>query len=402
LAEITPAKRTWRVFKRNKIAVSGLAFILLTLLVAILGYLIMPDDTPLANNMIIQLSIKKPGSTYMMLKLRKTEAVDTVNVFARMLYGQPSFYKEVPITGYHFIKDSIYVNGYIGDEDKPEKKAYNIFEVMTGQKPVYKNGIVTFNYNGKVIVRAANEGLYKRFWAKVYDENIGFKTFWLGTDGYGRDMLSRLLLGTRISLAVGLMSVIISMLLGVTVGAIAGYFGGWVDASLSWLMNILWALPALLLVIAISFALGKGLWQIFIAVGLSMWVEVARLVRGQVMGLKQVEYIEAARALGFSNKRIIAKHILPNITGPILVLASSNFASAILLEAGLSFLGFGAQPPTPTWGGMIKEHYGYIVMDSAFLAVIPGMAIMLLVYAFNLVTVGLRDAFDIKSQSTRI
>lgn len=198
------------------------------------------------------------------------------------------------------------------------------------------------------------------------------------------------------------MSVIISMLLGVTVGAVAGYFGGWVDSSLSWLMNILWALPALLLVIAISFALGKGLWQIFIAVGLSMWVEVARLVRGQVMGLKQVEYIEAARALGFSNKRIIAKHILPNITGPILVLASSNFASAILLEAGLSFLGFGAQPPMPTWGGMIKEHYGYIVMDSAFLAIIPGMAIMLLVYAFNLVTVGLRDAFDIKSQSTRI
>jgi peptide/nickel transport system permease protein len=402
LAEITPAKRTWRVFKRNKIAVVGLAFILLTLFIAILGYLIMPDDTPLANNMVIQLSIKKPGSSYMMLKLRKAEAVDTVNVFARMLYGQSSFYKEVPITGYHFAKDSIYINGYIGDEDKPEKKVYNIFEVMTGQKPVYKNGQVTFNYNGRVVVRAANDGVYQRFWGKVYEENIGFKTFWLGTDGYGRDMLSRLLLGTRISLAVGLMSVIISMLLGVTVGAVAGYFGSWVDASLSWLMNILWALPALLLVIAISFALGKGLWQIFIAVGLSMWVEVARLVRGQVMGLKQVEYIEAARALGFSNKRIIAKHILPNITGPILVLASSNFASAILLEAGLSFLGFGAQPPMPTWGSMIKEHYGYIVMDSAFLAIIPGMAIMLLVYAFNLVTVGLRDAFDIKSQSTRI
>jgi peptide/nickel transport system permease protein len=402
LAEITPAKRTWRVFKRNKIAVAGLAFILLTLLVAILGYLIMPDDTPQANDMVIQLSIKKPGSTYMMLKLRKTEPVDTVNVFTKMLYGQPSFYKEIPITSYHFVKDSIYVDGYIGDEDKPEKKAFNIFEVMTGQKPVYKNGKVTFNYKGQVVVRAANDSVYRRFWGKVYEENIGFKTFWLGTDGYGRDMLSRLLLGTRISLAVGLMSVIISMLLGVTVGAVAGYFGGWVDASLSWLMNILWALPALLLVIAISFALGKGLWQIFIAVGLSMWVEVARLVRGQVMGLKQVEYIEAARALGFSNKRIIAKHILPNITGPVLVLASSNFASAILLEAGLSFLGFGAQPPMPTWGGMIKEHYGYIVMDSAFLAIIPGMAIMLLVYAFNLVTVGLRDAFDIKSQSTRI
>jgi peptide/nickel transport system permease protein len=214
-------------------------------------------------------------------------------------------------------------------------------------------------------------------------------------------MLSRLILGARISLAVGLMAVIISMLLGVTIGAIAGYFSGWIDAGLSWLMNILWALPALLLVIALSFALGKGLWQIFIAVGLSMWVEVGRLVRGQVLSLKQVEYIEAARSLGFNNTRIITRHILPNIIGPILVLASSNFASAILLEAGLSFLGFGAQPPMPTWGSMIKEHYGYIIMNSAYLAIMPGLAIMLTVYAFNLVTMGLRDAFDIKSQSTR-
>lgn len=381
---------------------AGLFFILLTLLVAVLGYVIMPDDTPQANNMIIQLSIKKPGSTYTILRLRKAEPIDTLNFFARMLYGQPSFYKEVPIKSYHFTKDVIYTDEYIGDEDKPEKKAYNIFEVISGQKPVFKNGTVSYTANGKNVTQPVDEKLFHAVRAEIIKQNIYSKTFWLGTDAYGRDMLSRLLLGTRVSLAVGLMAVIISMLLGVTIGAIAGYFGGWIDAGLSWLMNILWALPALLLVIAISFALGKGLWQIFIAVGMSMWVEVARLVRGQVMGLKQVEYIEAARALGFSNKRIISRHILPNITGPILVLASSNFASAILLEAGLSFLGFGAQPPMPTWGGMIKEHYGYIVMDSAFLAVVPGLAIMLLVYAFNLVTVGLRDAFDIKSQSTRI
>jgi peptide/nickel transport system permease protein len=133
-----------------------------------------------------------------------------------------------------------------------------------------------------------------------------------------------------------------------------------------------------------------------------MWVEVARLVRGQVISVKQTEYIEAARALGFGNARIIIRHILPNIAGPILVMASSNFASAILLEAGLSFLGFGAQPPTPTWGGMIREHYGYIIMDAAYLSIIPGLAIMLIVYAFNLVTVALRDAFDIKSQNTRL
>jgi len=367
LTDISPSQRTWKVFKRNKIAVAGLVFILLTILIAILGYLIMPDSTPLANNMTIQLSIKKPGSGFMMLRLRKSEPVDTVNIFTKMLFGQPSFYRDIPITGYRFEKDSVYVDEYIGAEDKPEKKAYKI--------PVTQSGASAL---------------------------IIHKTFWLGTDIYGRDLLSRLILGTRISLSVGLMSVIISMLLGVTIGSVAGYFGGWIDAALSWLMNILWALPALLLVIAISFALGKGLWQVFIAVGLSMWVEVARLVRGQVLSLKQVEYIEAARSLGFNNTRIISRHILPNIIGPILVLASSNFASAILLEAGLSFLGFGAQPPMPTWGSMIKEHYGYIVMDSPYLAIIPGLAIMFLVYAFNLVTVGLRDAFDIKSQSTRI
>ncbi len=366
MTDLSPAQRTWNKFKRNKVAVAGLAFIAVTLVVAILGYLIMPDPTPMANNMTVQLSIKKPGSTFMMLRLRKDERVDTVNIFTKMLFGQPAFYRDIPITAYRFSKDSVYVAEYIGAEDKPEWKAYRLPPQVNGPSAM-----------------------------------IIHKTFLLGTDIYGRDLLSRLLLGSRVSLAVGLMSVIISMLLGVTIGAIAGYFGGWADAALSWLMNILWALPALLLVIAISFALGKGLWQIFIAVGLSMWVEVGRLVRGQVLSLKQVEYIEAARSLGFNNTRIITKHILPNIVGPILVLASSNFAAAILLEAGLSFLGFGAQPPMPTWGSMIKEHYGYIVMDSAYLAIIPGLAIMLLVYAFNLVTVGLRDAFDIKSQSTR-
>ncbi|MDB5023843.1 MAG: transporter permease [Mucilaginibacter sp.] len=394
LAELTPSQRTWKAFKRNKIAVAGLLFIFLSLLIAILGYLVMPDSTPLANNMTIQLSIKKPGAEFTMLRIRKSQPVDTVNVFTKLLFGQPAFYRDVPITGYRFDKDSIYVEEYIGQEDKPEKKAYSLFEVVTGKKQL----------SVSIRDRAAGSAWMNDHQAKneiIVHQTIK-RTFWLGTDGYGRDLLSRLILGARVSLAVGFISVIISLFVGVTIGSIAGYFGGWIDAALSWLMNILWALPALLLVIAISFALGKGLWQIFIAVGLSMWVEVARLVRGQVLGLKQVEFIEAARSMGFNNARIIRRHILPNIIGPILVLASSNFASAILLEAGLSFLGFGAQPPMPTWGSMIKEHYGYIIMNSAYLAILPGLAIMLMVYAFNLVTVGLRDAFDIKSQSTRI
>ena len=363
-----------------------MVFIALSVLIAILGYLVMPDSTPLANNMTIQLGIKKPGSEYTMLRIRKSEPVDTVNFFTKMLFGQPSFYKDIPITGYHFGKDSMYVDEYVGDEDKPAKASFSLFEVVTGKKA---SAVTTVPEINSLQRQIAGQQVIKR-------------KFLLGTDVYGRDLLSRLILGARISLAVGIMAVIISLLLGITVGSLAGYFGGWIDASLSWVMNILWALPALLLVIAISFALGKGLWQIFIAVGLSMWVEVARLVRGQVLSLKNTEFVEAARSMGFNNARIIRRHILPNIIGPILVLASSNFASAILLEAGLSFLGFGAQPPMPTWGSMIKEHYGYIIMHAAFLAILPGLAIMLMVYAFNLVTVGLRDAFDIKSQSTRI
>jgi len=396
LAELTPSQRTWKAFKRNRIAVAGLVFVIFSVLIAILGYLVMPDATPLANNMTIQLSIKKPGTEFTMLRIRKSEPVDTVNFFNKLLHGQPAFYKDIPITGYQFIKDSIYVDEYIGGEDKPEKKVYSLFEVVNGKKleDLTRERLAA----NKPLVLANRKDLQD----KITAHQIIKRTFWLGTDVYGRDLLSRLILGARVSLAVGFMSVIISLLLGISVGSIAGYFGGWVDASLSWVMNILWALPALLLVIAISFALGKGLWEVFIAVGLSMWVEVGRLVRGQVLGLKQVEFIEAARSMGFNNARIIRRHILPNIIGPILVLASSNFASAILLEAGLSFLGFGAQPPMPTWGSMIKEHYGYIIMDSPYLAILPGLAIMLMVYAFNLVTVGLRDAFDIKSQSTRI
>lgn len=365
---------------------AGLVFIVFAVVVSVLGYLVMPDSTPQANNMNIQISLKKPGTTFTFLRLRKSNPVDTVDLFRKLWSGQPDFYNNIPIVGWHFVKDSIVVDEYIGAEDKPERKAYNIFKVVSGHPAIGARPALS----------------YRRFYNKIEKNFIVKKTFWLGTDVYGRDMLSRLILGSRVSLSVGVMAVIISLVIGVSVGAAAGYFGGWIDAALSWLMNILWSLPALLLVIALSFALGKGLWQIFVAVGLSMWVEVGRLVRGQVIALKQVEYIEAARALGFNNYRIITRHLLPNITGPIIVLASSNFASAILLEAWLSFLGFGAQPPMPTWGSMIREHYGYIIMDLAYLAVTPGIAIMLMVYAFNLLTVGLRDAFDIKSQSSRL
>ena len=192
-------------------------------------------------------------------------------------------------------------------------------------------------------------------------------------------------------------SVFISIVIGIFLGSIAGYFRGWVDNAVLWIINVVWSIPTLLLVIAITLALGKGFWQIFIAVGLTMWVEVARVVRGQVLSLREKEFVEAGKSLGFSNFRIIFRHILPNVMGPVIVISASNFANAILIEAGLSFLGIGAQPPMSSWGSMIKDHYGYIIVDAAYLAVLPGIAIMLLVLAFVLVGNGLRDAIDSKA-----
>ena len=226
---------------------------------------------------------------------------------------------------------------------------------------------------------------------------ISQKTFYFGTDKYGRDLLSRLLIGIRISLSIGFVAVFISLLIGVTLGAIAGYYGGKVDAAIMWLINVTWSIPTLLLVIAITLALGKGFWQVFIAVGLTMWVEVARVVRGQVMSVKQMQYVTAAKALGFKDWRIISRHIIPNSLAPVIIISAANFAGAILIESGLSFLGIGAQPPMPSWGGIIKDHYSYIILGKPYLAIIPGLAIMSLVTAFMLLGNALRDVLDVKN-----
>lgn len=343
-------------------AFTGLLFILLMVFMGILGYLITPDQTPYANTMHLQLSNKKPGRSFDFLIIGRNKDVKKVNFLERMLFGQEADFKSIPVTAYREEGNKVYAREYIGDDEQAEESVYPLLE----------------------------------------KENRYRQTFWLGTDIYGRDLLSRLIIGIRVSLSVGLMAVLISLFIGISLGALSGYFGAKIDAAISWFMNVIWSLPSLLLVIAISFALGKGFWQIFIAVGLSTWVDVSRLVRGQVMALKQVEFVEASKALGFSTSRTIIKHILPNIAGPILVVASANFASAILLETGLSFLGFGAQPPMPSWGSMIKEHYGYIIMDAAYLAILPGLCIMITVYAFNLLAIGLRDAFDVKSQNISV
>ena len=239
-----------------------------------------------------------------------------------------------------------------------------------------------------------------------YDGDEGFTTssnytikskrFVFGTDKFGRDVFSRLILGTRISLSIGIVAVMLSLVIGVFFGSMAGYFRGRIDKIIMWLINVVWSIPSVLLVIAISFALGRGFWQVFVAVGLSLWVDVARLVRGQVISIKEQEYVDSAKTLGFGSFRIITKHILPNIVGPLLVISASNFASAILLEAGLSFLGIGVQPPMASWGTMIKESYAYLILGDPYLSLIPGIAIVLIVLAFMLLGNGLRDALDVK------
>jgi peptide/nickel transport system permease protein len=262
--------------------------------------------------------------------------------------------------------------------------------------------IISYKINGKNLeVKQYADALLKAYPLAIFnnkpDTYIKEKTFHFGTDKYGRDLLSRLLIGTRISFSIGFIAVFISLFIGVFMGAIGGYFSGKIDTLIMWVINITWSIPTLLLVIAITLALGKGVWQVFIAVGLTMWVEVARVVRGQVITMKQQQYVEAAKALGFSDFRIIFRHILPNIMAPIIVISAANFAGAILIESGLSFLGIGAQPPTPSWGAMIKNHYNYIILGKPFLAIIPGLAIMSLVMAFMLLGNTLRDALDVKN-----
>lgn len=216
---------------------------------------------------------------------------------------------------------------------------------------------------------------------------------WLGTDQLGRDVLSRMMYGARISLLIGLVVVGLAAGIGTLVGLIAGYVGGWLDESLMRLTDIFFAFPALILAMAISGALGPSLTNAMIAIAIVSWPVYARLVRAQVLSLREREYVEAARALGADAPRIVWQHILPNTLAPLLVQASFDMGSAILSAAGLSFIGFGAQPPTAEWGVMISEGRNYIATQP-WLSLFPGLAILFTVAAFNLIGDGLRDALD--------
>lgn len=349
-------------FKKNFWGVFSLGIIACIGLVSVFAYVFAPDASKNANQMHLSIHSKPPGFQVQILTL-PSGIKSEQSFLSKLFFGAQNTDTEIPVQSYE-VKDNMltYVE-YASDGLQGIEKQINLY----------------------------------RFPNSDYKSYIENRSFIFGTDKYGRDYLSRILIGSRISFFIGFIAVFISLVVGLLMGSLAGYYGGKVDAIIMWIINVTWSIPTLLLVIAITLALGKGFWQVFIAVGLTMWVEVARVVRGQIISAKEMQYVTAARALGYTDYRIITKHILPNIFGPLIVISAANFAAAILIESGLSFLGIGAQPPMASWGAMIKDHYNYIILGKPYLALIPGICIMLLVMAFMLVGNALRDALDVKA-----
>ncbi len=218
--------------------------------------------------------------------------------------------------------------------------------------------------------------------------------FWLGSDALGRDVFSRLLYGARVSLTVGFAAITVGGTIGIVAGLLAGYFGGWVDDVIMRLGDIQLAFPFILLAIMFLVVLGSGVWNLILVLGVGQWVTYARIVRADTLSLREKEFVEAARALGDSTPSIIFRTILPNILAPLTVIASFNVASVILSEAALSFLGLGVPPEVPTWGSMLAESRDTLVANKWWLAVFPGVAIMLTVLSFNILGDWLRDFLD--------
>lgn len=332
---------SWRRLKRNKLAMSGLYMTIFIVLVAIAADIIAPFDP---NLQVLEYSTMPSGFKGNIILLK---------------------------------------NEVEGEE--PRTQAIESFQVLGDQIEVLTAEGNTLRYPLTKLAGDSEDEWHKQ------------PTYLLGTDRYGRDMLSRIMYGARVSLSVALFSELIAIIIGIFFGALAGFFRGWVDDLIMWFTNVIWSIPSILLVIAITIAWKPGFVPTIVAIGVTGWVDMARIVRGQFFSLREMEYVEATRALGLRNMRTIFRHVLPNALGPIIVIATAGFATAIIYEASLSFLGLGVQPPTSTWGQMIYDGYGFIAAGTNWgLTLYPALAIILAVFSFNFFGDGLRDAFDPK------
>ena len=402
----SPSYYVWLRFRKNPFALFAVTVIVMAHIIALLGYLIMPDSTPNADDGSSLIKKKSIGFQVTILNAMKQREVEHVNVFTKMIFGQENTYNIEPVNYAALKGDSVQYILY-GQKDTISAHVLPYIRIIYfGEgKSLCADRACSFIKKGDgydfLTASGKTEHISYTEVSKEFNiNNIEHRTYLLGTDKSGRDMLSRLLFGARISLMIGMISMVISMFLGVTMGSISGFFGGRVDKVVMWLLTVTWSIPGIMLVIAISLALqSKGIWVAFVAVGLTMWVEVARVVRGQMMAVKEKLYIEAATALGISNFRIIFRHILPNMFGPIIVIATANYAAAVLIEAGLSFLGLGVQQPMPSWGMMVNEGYNSNwESDGGYMVILPSLCICFIVLSFNLLGNGLRDAYDPQSK----